>query len=278
MTGVNAWCQCGLRLALMTRKNLLRMSFRLLAGLLLAQGLAAAPGPLERWWLSPDVALATAGGLVVDHGVAEERGLGVSALLPIPLPERADLMAIDHGVAGELLFCTDVPIAIPGGVSRRADVLAWNGSTISRAFDSTAAGIPAAVGCHAVARAPGGLLIAFDVSVDLPPLVRSSDIALWNGSGFSVAFTGSAVGLPAKARIDALTRSPDGRLWMSFAEGGKVAGITYADEDVLAFDPASSGWSMVRRLAQDSPRWHAANLDALSVVFLSDAIFANGFE
>jgi hypothetical protein len=163
-----------------------------------------------------------------------------------------------------------------GGVSRPGDVLGWNGASLTRVFDSTAAGIPAGTGCDAVARSGNDLLISFDRA--LAGGRTPADVVRWNGATLSLAFDGSAAGLPAQANVDAISAAADGSLWLSLDSGGSVAGITYADEDVLAFQPADGSWTLVRRLATDSVRWRAANLDALSVLFLTEAVYSNGFE
>lgn len=245
---------------------------------LLANSLQAAPGPLERWSLSADVGMAVSGGLVSDHHWMEQLGAGLTiTAAAIPLPEGADLVALDLIQPNQWLFCTDVPVALPGGSSRPGDVLGWNGSALSRVFDANAAGVPAGIGCDAVTRIPGGLLLSFDGAFDSAPLYGAADLLFWNGSNLSLHLSAAEMGLPARANIDALTQSPNG-YWLSLDGGGSVAGISYADEDVLAYDTGSGSWSLVRRLAPDSAAFAAADLDALSVQFVDDTLLVDGFE
>ena len=136
--------------------------------------------------------------------------------------------------------------------------------------------IPAGTGCDGIARSGSDLLISFDRT--LAAGFTPADVVRWNGATLSLAFDGSAAGLPAQANVDAITAGPDGSLWLSLDAGGSVAGISYADEDVLAYQPSGGTWSLVRRLSADSARWRAANLDALSVLFLTEGVFSNGFE
>lgn len=246
-------------------------------GIALIFGLALlAPGPLERWSISADIPLTPAAAFLQDHVPGEDRGNG-----PVPLPiagiaDAADLVALDSTLAQQLL-CVDVPVSLAAGVvSRPGDVLGWDGATLTRVFDAAAAGIPAGTGCDAVARRGGDLLISFDRT--LAGGHAPADVVRWNGVTLSLAFDGSAAGLPAQANVDAITMAPDGVFWLSLDSGGRVQGIAYADEDVLAFDPGVGTWTLVRRLSTDSPRWRAANLDALSVLFLTEVVYSNGFE
>jgi hypothetical protein len=145
-------------------------------------------------------------------------------------------------------------------------------------FDSAAAGVPGEIGCDAVARSGSDILISFDTAVSLRDWLGPADVAIWNGVILLRSFDATAAGLPTTANVDALTAGPGGTLWMSLDSGGSVQGINYADEDVLEYQPVSGNWSMVRRLGNDSTRWGAADLDALSVQFRSDELFRNGFE
>lgn len=236
-----------------------------------------APGPLERWQVSADIPLTPAGQLLLDHVPGEDRGNG-----PVPqpiaaIPEAADLVALDATLP-QLLLCVDLPLSLTasGTVSRPGDVLGWDGANLTRVFDSAAAGIPVSTACDAVARSGSDLLLSFDRT--LAAGFTPADVLRWNGVTLSLAFDGSAAGLPAQANVDAVSAAAGGALWLSLDSGGSVQGIRYADEDVLAYQPGGGSWTLVRRLSVDSERWRAANLDALSVLFLTETVFSNGFE
>ena len=250
--------------------------------LLLALGVAAAaaPGPLELWQVSADIPITPAGALLLDHVPGVDSGAGP---LPFPIsgiPEVADLAALDSSDPLQTLLCLDVPVALSpsGAISQIGDVLGWDGIHLTRVFDSAAVGVPAGIGCDAVARSGPDILISFDTAVSLRDWLGPADVAIWNGVILLRSFDATATGLPTTANVDALTEGPGGTLWMSLDTGGSVQGINYADEDVLEYQPGSGNWSVVRRLGDDSTRWGAADLDALSVQFRSDELFRNGFE
>ena len=94
---------------------------------------------------------------------------------------------------------------------------------------------------------PGvGVVTPFDV-VKFTPTSLGSNTA----GTFSWYFDGSDVGLSAASeKIDALSLDNSGRLMISTTGGSSVPGLNFADEDVVAFTPSSTGvntagtWSM----------------------------------
>jgi len=84
----------------------------------------------------------------------------------------------------------------------------------------------------------GDVLLAFDITVELPGAVVAHpfDVVRRSGSAYSIEFDGSAEGVPAGARLDALSVDGNGNLLMSFDTTIALPGLTAADEDVVLFD------------------------------------------
>lgn len=80
----------------------------------------------------------------------------------------------------------------------------------------------------------GDHLVAFDTRVELPGglAVEPRDVARYDGASWTLAFDGSAHGVPPDAGIDAVTRSASGDLLLSFDTAVDLA----ADEDLVRFD------------------------------------------
>lgn len=88
----------------------------------------------------------------------------------------------------------------------------------------------------------GDQLLAFDITIELPGAViaQPSDVVRrTSGGSYSIEFDGSMEGVPAGARIDALSVDQDGDLLMSFDTTVDLGGLTAADEDVVEFDGAA---------------------------------------
>src|SRR4030095_15192055 len=80
-----------------------------------------------------------------------------------------------------------------------------------------------------------------------------------------VAFDGSAKGVPAELDLDAAQRAATGNnLLLSFDGSGSVGGVACDDEDVVAFDPVASTFSMYFDGSVSDPTdWPAADLVGL---------------
>lgn len=210
--------------------------------------------------------------------------LGTRLRMVIPgLPDTVNLNDFQIDTSNALLFALDTGVTISGSYYRTGDVIGYANGVYSRAFDATAAGIPRGVVCDGVARsgASGALLLSFDrVFAIGGVVVRPADVIAFNGVSFgSKILDARALGLPATMNIDAadaIGTTTD--LLVSFDTGGSIAGVSYADEDVLQLHLATSAWSKRVVLLTLSDRWGAANLDGLATAPNGDALFSNGFE
>jgi hypothetical protein len=173
--------------------------------------------------ISPDVAV------VLDATTFGDEDVAVDNLSGVTLP--TSLGALPAGVAvtayhllsgGDQLFALDTSAELPGPVFLRPrDVARYDGIGYALEFDGAAAGVPEGAAIDAVTRsAGGGLLVSFDVTVDL-------------GGAHDAG---------------------GGRLGLSFDGSGSVGGVVFDDEDVLLFQPSGPSWDLV----YDGSALHAA--------------------
>lgn len=241
---------------------------RTLAALLACESAAHAQSVLS---VSPDVTIGigtAAGVLTRDHAVAVDNGAGVIVLENLgALPDAADLVGYSETTTNAKLLAFDTIVSLAGGViARPGDIVSWNGTAYSLAFEAEAAGLPRGLEVDAVSVGyDGGLLLSFDADVSLPGAlhVADEDLVRWNGSAFSLALDGSAAGMSRALDVDAVDDLGPATFLVSFDTGGSVGGVTFADEDVLRC--ASGVWSLERDLSNADTDWHAADLDAMSV-------------
>lgn len=87
----------------------------------------------------------------------------------------------------------------------------------------------------------GDTFLVFDITVELAGGItaRPFDVVRRSGGAFSIAFDGQAEGIPAGARVDAVSQDGAGDLLLSFDTTIEFAGFTAQDEDVVLFDDPS---------------------------------------
>lgn len=225
---------------------------------------------------SPDIHLGHGQLLVRDEEAAIDVGSLSLAFLG-GLPEAADLDAL-HGLSnGDLLFSTDISLELGGTFFRACDVIRFDGVNWSKEFDCSAQGVPAGADVDAVAMSGNDLLISLDITAELGGQVfDDADVIAFDGADFSMFLDASAAGVGASADVDALHLDEMGRVLVSFDTSGELGGITFSDEDVMAWD--DPGWSLEFDGGSDDPAWASADLDAWSYAFLGDLLFRQGFE
>lgn len=225
---------------------------------------------------SPDIDLGHSGLLVRDEDAAIDAGSLTLAVLGA-LPTAVDVDAL-HGLPnGDLLFSTDISVVLGGTFYRPCDIIRFDGASWSKELDCLAAGVPAGVNVDAVAKSGDDLLISLDIDAVLgAQAYDDADVIAFNGVAFSMFLDASSTGIEQAADVDALHLDAMGRVLVSFDTTGELDGITFADEDVMAWD--SPNWSMVFDGSADDPAWQAADMDAWSYAFLGDLIFLNGYE
>jgi len=229
--------------------------------------LLPAPIPLQSLIHSTDTSGLFAGMLVRDEEAVLDDLMGGVALLSLgALPVSADIDALAEGPGGEVLFSLDTHATLSGSLVASADVVQWDGVAFTVAFHAAGAGVPpgADVDALAIDPATGDLLLSFDAAVDLDGVVAADeDLVRWNGAAWSLAFDGSAAGLEAKLDVDGAHIDSDGVLLLSFDTPGAVDGVSFHDEDVLAFDDGAGTWALAIDNSALHVGWVAADLDAL---------------
>lgn len=173
------------------------------------------------------------------QGMSPFSGLPVGTVTATLIPPFEDVVYLttdSNGNAGNIAFNDE-------------DILRYSGSNDvwTVAFDGSARGIPASADIDAFLYNDGRLVLSFADTVTLPGVgtVAPTDLVVYlpNTDSYILAFDGSDVGLDnaSSEDIDAIAVSPTGQLLVSITGNGSVAGLSVADEDLLAFDANSFG-------------------------------------
>jgi len=176
----------------------------------------------------------------------------VSAIVPLA-PVRAEVSASpDVGVdlSGTAVFDDEVAIDDLGG----AILL------------ETLGGLPIGTDVDAYHLDAGAaVLFSTDTTVSLGGAVTAApeDVIRHAGGSYTVEFDGSAEGVPAGAKVDAVTRDAAGHLVLSFDTTVNV-GVVADDEDLVHFDGASFTVALdTSALAVSPPFDGALDVDAV---------------
>jgi len=184
--------------------------------------------------------------------------------LGLPVGVAPAVRAFHRGADGSVYFSLSVPLTLSSIPFEPRDVIRWNGSVHSRHFDGAARGVPAGVSVAAYAQDAGGAdLLAFEPGFSLAgvPITRF-DVMRWPATGLPVFWlkTLEAGASTAVLGLDGLSVLGNGRVLLSFAQRGVVAGVAREDEDVLEYDPASGAWDLSVDASDLDPDWAAAGI------------------
>jgi hypothetical protein len=150
-------------------------------------------------------------------------------------------------VQGDLLYFSTLGNTNPPGVAGTADdadIYFWNGTSFSRIFDATTAGIPAAAnvdGMEFVDATHFYLSFVADTTITGLGTVQDEDIVYYNNGVWSVYFDGTAQGLTAgNLDIDAFSIQ-GGILYFSTVGNTNPPGVTGTadDADIYAWNGTS---------------------------------------
>ncbi len=221
---------------------------------------------------SPDVTVVLDGTVVGDEQVAADDGMGATSKVSVgSLPAASDLTGYHELAGGDRLFAVETTVQLAGLTVSPRDVVRWDGAAYTIELDGSAAGVPAGARVDAVSQtASGDLLLSFDTTVVLLGVLVAADedLVAWDGASFSLAFDGSAEGISGALDLDGAHAEASGVLALSFDAMGSVGGVSFADEDVLTFDPSQptgSEWLLAYDASAQAPDWVAADADAIAL-------------
>src|SRR5262245_46554499 len=167
------------------------------------------------------------------------RGFALGSLLLCP--------GFAHAQLASLELSPDITVAIGGEVLGPEEVGRDNLAGVVT-FTGTGVAIPIGANLHDFDRLPGGVdtLFATDITVNLGGgvVARPSDVVRVTAGVPSIAWSGSAAGLPPGTAIDAVGRYPDGDLLLSFDTTVSIGGVTADDEDLVRIDQPSGAVSL----------------------------------
>lgn len=230
------------------------------AASLFALASVSAATPLERVRVSSDVTTSVGSTTFDDADVAEDNLAGTPIVVPLgTIPAAADLDAYQILPDGKQLLSFDITVPLPGGLTAEpCDVVRWDGTSYTFAFQGRPRGIPPGVNVDAVATRGTSLLLSFDVSVDFGSFrADDADLVLFDGVAFSLFFEAAATGVDPALDLDAADYLEcNGHILASFDGDGTLGTLHFGDGDVLEFG-GPSGWELAYHGPSDLDAVHA---------------------
>jgi hypothetical protein len=218
---------------------------------------------------SPDIHVDQSGTIVAPADVSDDIEVLSPGLVDLgPLPDGADVTSYARFTETETVFSVGHTLALPGGITARPrDLVIWDGAAYRIEIEGASFGFPdgAAIDAFSISPFDSTFWLSFDTTVDLSgTIVRDADVIASSGAK---AFDATAAGVPAGMDVDGVSMIPTTNdLLLSFDVGGTLGGITFADEDVLRYDPDGDTWTLVIDTSATQPNWAAADLNAFQVV------------
>lgn len=219
---------------------------------------------------SPDIHLNQSGTLIGPEDVSTD----IEVLLPGriglgPLPDGADVIAYAGASPTSHYFVLGHTLVLAGGVTASPrDVVLWDGSRYSLALDGAALGLPDGTVIDAVSYDPSSdtAWFSFDTPIDLfGTVLREADVV--DSATLTRVFDATAAGVPAGMDVDGVSQLPGTNdVLLSFDVGGTLGGVTFADEDVLRYDPDGGTFTLEVDASAADPDWGPADLDALELI------------
>src|SRR5262245_2615979 len=230
---------------------------------------ASAATSLSSLYFAPDITVMLNGKRISPQQIAIDDLAGTLNILDVgTFPEGTHIVAYHFLSNGDHLLAFDTSIDLGGVTARPGDVVRFNGASYSLFFDATASGVPESAMVDAIALgSQGELLLSFDITVQLGAVTaEDEDLVRFQNDTFSLAFDGSAAGIPAELDLDgAYYVQGNGHLLLSFDGSGTVGNpaVAFDDEDVLEYDPSADSWERVYDGSAQASGWPPADLVAL---------------
>ncbi len=171
------------------------------------------------------------------------------AVLTDQFPAETDIDAFDYKADDKIYFSLDSNVILGETLYADEDIIFWNGSAFSMAWNGSENGLPddAAIDAiHIIKVSPLEFYFSLDGNAILTTVgaVESKDIVSYKtGTGFnSIIFDGSARGVPDYSDLNAFTIKSDSEWLMSFDTGGIIGPLVFDDEDLIIFNPLTNSF------------------------------------
>jgi hypothetical protein len=139
------------------------------------------------------------------------------------------------------IFSVDVPTTLGGMDFTERDLILYDGTNFSKLLDGSAAGIPDGARINAATvLSDGSIIFSLDILSSMGGLsFKANDLIRYDGSSFSLYFSGSDNGIPESANIDGVWVSASGEILFSLDIPCSLNGLDVKDKDIVRWSNGS---------------------------------------
>lgn len=156
------------------------------------------------------------------------------------IPDGVNIDALGFS-EGDILFSVDIPTSLNGVTYTERDLVLYDGTNFSKLLDGPAIGIPEGARIDATTvLSDGTLILSLDIPVSLGGIdFKANDLINYDGSSFSLYFSGSDNGIPEAANLDGVWVSPEDEILFSLDIPCSINGLEVKDKDIIKWSEGS---------------------------------------
>ncbi len=134
-----------------------------------------------------------------------------------------------------VIFSLETPATLDGVSYTERDLILYDGTNFSKLLDGSEIGIPnGACIDAATVLSDGSIAFSSDIPVSLGGIpFKALDLIRYDGSSFSLYFSGSNNGIPENANIDGVWVNPEGEILFSLDIPCSLNGLEVRDKDII---------------------------------------------
>lgn len=144
-------------------------------------------------------------------------------------------------LGSDIHFSIDVPTTLGGVDCTERDIIRYDGSNFSKLLDGSAIGIPDSARINAATvLSDGSIIFALDIPASIGGIsAKANDLIKYDGSSFSLYFSGSDHGIPENANIDGVWVGSTGEILFSLDIPCSLNGLEVSAQDIIRWSGGS---------------------------------------
>ncbi len=194
-------------------------------------------------FLSTDIPVTIGGNSFAERDIVYYEPAGFSLYLSgsaLEIPKGGNINAFGF-FGSNIFFAVDVPTTLGGVDCTERDLIRYDGTNFSKLLDGSAIGIPDGAHINAATQlSNGSIIFSLDIPASIEGLsIKANDLIKYDGSSFSLYFSGSDHGIPESANIDGVWVGSTVDILFSLDIPCSLNGLEVGAQDVIRWSAGS---------------------------------------